>query len=259
MGVEATHRAGGVADQHDVGVGQGPSECLDEVEVDDVVVETAEEAEPRVRDGPEVGRHLGLGHAGEVVDVHAVVEEERLTAHPVPLGVAQGAAHVEHRVGLAEQRLLQRSDEVAIGLGEARVKIRPVVEEATTRQGRDHVVRGRDGDHVHGRSHAESQGDQPDLQAHDGRRDPPRPRAAVERQRHGGHHREVGQRRLGLANELRHALGLAPDPSPRLGAPAGERHAHRDAVDEQHPTGLGDVRHQLHVRMRTVVVPPVLR
>ena len=61
-----------------------------------------------------------------------------------------------------------------------------------------------------------------------------------------------------MLEKSHHTLRLPNDPSGELGAFAGRRRSHPDAVDEENWPPLRNSSHELEVGVGPVVIPPIL-
>ena len=147
---QCTDRTVGGSHQHQLGLPQLGGEALEQVEVDRVVVDGAEEPDPRSRDGSDLGRLLELGGRAEPLEVDPVVEEHRPDVE-AGLGVEHGVADVHRGIGHLEQLPLERADPRLVGLGEGAVAVGSVGDERPVGQETGDLQRGRERhDHIRG-------------------------------------------------------------------------------------------------------------
>jgi len=126
-------------------------------------------------------------------------------------------------VGGTEQLALHGFDRRAVGFGESRVSIRPVVEQSPPPHGANHIpCRRQRRDHDR-RTQAERETRRAHLHPQQHRIEPTKPWRAVKGQRQRTHHVELRQIRYGPAHEHGHAAQLAQNSAGDVGGPAEVR------------------------------------
>ena len=244
-------RAG--ADEHEAQVGQAARDGGEEIGVEGVAVDAADEADARMRNGRDVGG-IGAGCAaggGEHVVIDAVGDEER-AADLAELLVHEVGRRVEGEIGARLQGGDLGADDGRIGFGIGFEAVGALEEDCGRGNAVDEVGARRAVDPQQGIVDAGAGGGEADLR---GERPAGELLARLAGDGKGREHPEVV---LDVDDAAGDGLELARDAAGELRLVGEARHAHGDRVDEQHGPAARQASEDLRVEVSAVVIPPVL-